>query len=323
MILSPLVTADEIEKIARNILIGSRAFGKFPTPVDDIIAFSELSLAKGVDLSEVQPSLIMAGRLFAGKVSRKVLGIFDFRDKTIYIDHSQRKSRKNFIKLHETGHGVISWQKDLIGCLDDQDTIAQEIKEEFEREASFFASAGLFQLERFDEESAKLPLSLRSARALGEKFGGSAQAAIRRYVERSTKRCAVLVLNPLEQSNGIYAPIRNYFESLSFASEFGQLTWPDKCGWEFPFVKDMKFKRKEHITGKLSTTTASLKELDLDYHFFNSSYNVFVFLFPAGEKLPSRITILPAQSSDNSPSNRKKTSQHQNGLPTSNGVSSP
>jgi len=296
MILPPLASADDIEKIARNILVGARAWGKFPTPVDELIAYSELSVAKGVDLSETEPSLITIGRLFAGKVSRKVLGIFDFRDKTIYLDHSQRESRKNFIKLHETGHGVISWQKDLIGCLDDEDTIAPEIKEEFEREASFFASAGLFQLERFDEEAAKLPLSLRSARALGQKFGGSAQAAIRRYVERSPKRCAVLVLHPLERNGGVHARVRNYFESPSFSKAFGGLTWPDQCGWEFPFVKEMQFKRKEHVTGQLTTTTPKLEALSLQYHFFDSTFAVFIFLFPDGEKNTSRVTILPAES---------------------------
>lgn len=292
MILPPLASADEIEKIARNILIGARAFGKFPTPVDDLIAYSELSLAKGIDLSEVEPSLITAGRMFAGKVSRKVLGIFDFRDKTIYIDHSQRESRKNFVKLHETGHGVISWQKDLIGCLDDEDTVAPEIKEEFEREASFFASAGLFQLDRFDEEAAKLELSLRSARALGQKFGGSAQAAMRRYVERSPKRCALLVLHPLERAGGVHARVRNYFESTSFTKDFGGLTWPDKCGWEYPFVQEMQFKRKEHVKGLLTTTTSALESISLQYHFFDSTYNVFVFLFPAGEKITSRVKIV-------------------------------
>lgn len=292
MTLPSLASTAELEKIAKNILVGAHALGKFPTPVDKVIAYTELSLAKHIDLSEAEPSLITAGRSFAGKVSRKILGIFDFHNKTIYLDQGQRISRKTFVKLHETGHGVIPWQKDLLGFLDDEDTIAPEIKEEFEREASFFASAVLFQLDRFDEESAKIPLSLRSARALGQKFGGSAHAAIRRYVERSPKRCAVLVLHPPEKDGGIHARVRDYFESPSFTKAFGGLNWPEECRREFPFVQDMQFNRKDHEEGELTTTTQSLEAASLRYHFFNSTYNVFVFLFPAGEKITSRIKIL-------------------------------
>ena len=58
----------------------------------------------------------------------------------------------------------------------------------------------------------------------------------------------------------------------------------------------MQFNRKEHITGQLTTTTSNLETLSLRYHYFNSTFNVFVFLFPAGEKITSRVTILPAES---------------------------
>jgi hypothetical protein len=56
----------------------------------------------------------------------------------------------------------------------------------------------------------------------------------------------------------------------------------------------MQFNRKEHVAGQLTTTTRNLETVSLLYHFFNITYNVFVFLFPAGEKIASRITILPA-----------------------------
>jgi len=288
----PLASADEIEKIARNLLVGARAWGKLPTPVDDLIAYSELSIAKRIDLSQVEPSWIMRGRLFAGRVSRKVLGIFDFRDKTIYLDHGQPETRKGFIKLHETGHGVLPWQKDLIGCQDDETTIVPEIKDEFEREASFFASASLFQLDRFDEEAAKLPLSIDSARALAGKFGGSVQAALRRYVERSPKRCALLVFHKPKGNGSFRAKIRDYFESATFTQEFGGMTWPEECGTEFEFVKDMQRRRKYHQDGQFAHTTHDLDLLTLHYHYFDNSYNVFVLLFPPGERIVSRVKIV-------------------------------
>jgi hypothetical protein len=73
MTADPLDAATEIEKIARNLLQGAHAWGKFPTPVDSLMAYGELSLARGIDLSEVQSSFFSLSRNFFGRVSRKVL----------------------------------------------------------------------------------------------------------------------------------------------------------------------------------------------------------------------------------------------------------
>ena len=291
MILEPLVSANEIEKIARNVLVGARAMGKFPTPIDEIVAFVELSLDNGVDLSEADPGFFAFTKHFVGRVSRKVLGILDYREKVIHLDESQPKPRKSFIKVHEVGHFVLPWQADIRGCLDDEKTIDPDFHEICEREASFFASAALFQLDRFDEEAAKLPLILPSGRVLAKQFGGSSQAALRRFVERSPKRCALLVFNrPV--SNGSYtAQIRDYFESIPFTKAFGGLDWPEVCGLEYPFVKEMKRRRKDHQEGQIAVTTKSMELLTLTYHYFDNSYNIFVLLIPPGEKNKSRVTI--------------------------------
>jgi hypothetical protein len=291
MIQDPLAAAGEIDKIAKNLLIGAKAWGKFPTRVDDIIVYAELSLAKGIDLGRVEPGFFAAATGFLGPITRKILGMIDLRQKTIYLDESQKLARKNFVKLHEVGHGAMPWQKDLLGCKDDEATLDPEIQELYEREASYFASASLFQLERFDEEAAKLPLALRSGRALGNKFGGSVQAALRRYVERSPKRCAMLVFHKPESNGAFRAKIRNYFESPTFLEEFGRLTWPQECGLEYPFVKDMRSRRRDHQDGQIAVTTGAMELLTLQYHFFDSTYNVFVFFFPPGEKISSRTTI--------------------------------
>lgn len=289
-----LDSAEEIEKIARNILVGAKALGTFPTPVDRIIRYAELSVAQGVDLSQIDNAFFLKTAGFFGRVTRKVLAIIDLRSKIIYLDDSQQPKRKNFVKLHEVGHEALPWQSSLLGCQDDETTIVAEVKELYEREASVFASDCLFQLERFDEEAAKLPLGLRSARTVGNKFGGSAQAALRRYVERSPKRCALLVLHKPEPGQPLRAKVRNYFESTSFQREFGGLTWPNECGLEYQFVKDIQWKRRDHQEGQIGVTTKSLKQLTLQYHFFDNSYNVFVFFFPPGEKIISRVTIVPA-----------------------------
>lgn len=287
-----LESSAEIDKIARNILLDSKAVGRFPTPVDTIIDYTELSLASGVDLSKIELSFFSASKDFFGRISRKVLGMIDIRQKTIYLDHSQRPSRKNFVTLHEIGHGVLPWQSALLGCLDDEQTISPEIDEVYESEASYFASCCLFQLDRFNEESAKLPLSLASARALSNKFGGSLQATLRRYVQFSPHRCSMLVFHRPEFNGSCKAKVRNYFESSRFKNETGGLAWPDECGMEFAFVRDMNRKRKWHETGKISTSTVKLEVLDLEYHYFDNTFNVFILMLLPGEKNASRFTIV-------------------------------
>ena len=117
---------------------------------------------------------------------------------------------------------------------DDKETISPRVKLLFEKEANFFASCVLFQLDIFDEEVAKLPLSLQSAMFISNKFGASTQATLRRYVEYSKKRCALLVLERPEHIHDITVAIRNFFMSPSFVTEFGTIDWPQKIDNVFP-----------------------------------------------------------------------------------------
>jgi hypothetical protein len=223
-----------------------------------------------------------------------VLGLIDFRHRRIYLDQTVSANRQNFIKLHEVGHGVLPWQRKLReGYGDDEFTLTPEINDHFEREANHFASAALFQLDHFEHEMMRLPLAFNAVRALAEKFGASIQATARRYVEKCPKRCALLVLHPpADDSEWFPIAVRNCFESPSFLAEFGQLAIPPVCDLRFRFVQDIRHKRRMHEEGNVTLATERISALKLDYHFFNNSYNSFVFLFPHGETIASRVTIL-------------------------------
>jgi IrrE N-terminal-like domain len=290
----PLESADDIDKIARNILMASKAWGKLPTPVDQITAFAELQIEGGVDLSTVDPGFFTKNFNFLSRALTKAIGLVDFRQKVIYLDHTQSDSRKNFVKLHEVGHRALSWQSELLGFMDDESTLEPCVKDQFEREASHFASDALFQLDRFDDEAAKLPLCIKSPQVLAQRFGGSNHAAIRRYVERSKKRCAVLVLHKPDQHGQYWARVRDYFQSLSFTAEFGEISWPgEKCGMEWVFVQEIKRGRKWHAGGHVALTTLGGGLTTFEYHFFNNTFNTFILLLPVGEKIKSRTVIVP------------------------------
>src|SRR5687768_7724046 len=159
--MSNLETAQEIDKIARVLLKDSKAWGKFPTPVDDIVKYAQLTVEKGIDLSKAQLGFFDR---FASvpRLARKVLGMLDYRQKIIYLDHSQKPQKKRFIKLHEVVHEVCPWQRDIRAFLDDESTLDLETEEIFEAEANYGASSLFFQLEIFDEHAEKLPLTIKS-----------------------------------------------------------------------------------------------------------------------------------------------------------------
>jgi hypothetical protein len=288
----PIDGAQEIEKIARNVLIGSKAWGVFPTPIDSIVSYAELQVANGVDLSKVEPGFFTAKLHSLQRALAKVLAAVDLREKTIYLDLSLKPERQRFNKLHETGHKVLTWQRDTYVYLDDKHSLDPDTDELFEQQASRFASDALFQLERFEDEIAKLPLTIKSPLALAKTFGGSRHASLRRYVEKSKKRCALLVLNPPHVNGEFASEVRNYFQSPSFTAEFGILQWPAKCGLSFQFVKEIKYGARLHEKGEIALKTVSGEFVTFDYHYFNNTYNCFILLLPMGEKIRSRTTIV-------------------------------
>jgi hypothetical protein len=295
-----LPSKSNIEKISYDLLKHSKSLDVFPTPVNQIVEYAELRVAKGVDLSSPQASFLsrLPSHLHEGftQAIQMVRGFIDRGDKTIYLDLTQKQPRQNFVKLHEVGHDVLKWQKEILDHLDNDDTLAFEAKEEFEAEANYFASLTLFQHDRFEHEMKKLELGIKSPMALAKKFGGSNHAAFRRYVEHSKKRCALLVLENCT-SSGLQAFCfkKDFFVSTSFEKTFGSIELPDKFGFKWTFTQDYYFKKKFHEKGSLTLTTAN-GEADFVYHFFYNTYNAFVFLFPVGEENKTSTKIVITKS---------------------------
>jgi Zn-dependent peptidase ImmA (M78 family) len=276
----------DIEKIAYNILIDSKSAGKFPTPVDDIVKYAELKISNN-SLSDIHPAFVTKQIHILKRAISKVLGAIDLRQKKIYLDLNQKTPKKNFVKLHEVGHRILPWQAKSFEYIDDEKTLDLEEKDRFEHEASYFASSVLFQLDRFDDEAEKYPLSIKSILHLSKLFGSSFHAAARRYTEFSNKRCGIIILN-----RGNPITIRNYFQSKDFTCEFGNLEgfWKDNLNISLPFIKDIGIKKFRD--DGLITITYNGVNIILNYHFFDTTFNYFVFIKPLGEQLKSRVKFI-------------------------------
>jgi Zn-dependent peptidase ImmA (M78 family) len=280
----------DIDSLIFEILKSSNSLDVFPTPVDKIVEYCEFHLADKNGFHNI-PNNYVPKKLDAfNRMVKKIWGVFDREEKAIYVDSSLPHVKQNFIKLHEAGHGIIPWQKE-IKYLDNEYTLSFEVKETFESEANYFASGSLFQLKRFDDEMSKLPLEIGSPMALARKFGGSNHAAIRRYAEVTKKRCCLLVLEEKDKEGSeTLLDLKNSFQSSSFTKEFGELTWPKKFNLDFPFTIDYTRKRQFHKEGIIQLLIHG-ECVEFSYHYFNNRYNVFVLIIPFGEKNKSKTKI--------------------------------
>ncbi|MBN8669380.1 MAG: ImmA/IrrE family metallo-endopeptidase [Chitinophagales bacterium] len=278
----------QIEKVAFELLKSSKALDRYPTPVDDIVAHAELLVEMGVDLSKIETSFFKKLSIDFTKIMTKVRGILDRKEKTIYLDLSQPHSRRNFVKLHEAGHHLLPWQKAIFDCVDTDQTLSHEVNEQFEEEANYFASTVLFQHDRFQDQVAKLDLSIGATLTLAKTFGASNHATMRKFVETSNKRCALLVLEKHELAGRtpLYKA-RDYFQSDKFSASFGNVAWPEQFGYNWEFVKDYYHGRRMKVDGSITLTTDSGEEV-FEYHFFNTTYNGFVLIFPLKENKKSK-----------------------------------
>lgn len=283
----------DIEKVSITLLKESKAFDTFPTPIDRIVEYSELIINNDVNLASIHESYLLKATDSLFKAIDKLRGLFDRTTRTIYIDQSLPKTKRNFVKLHEVGHGVLPWQMDIHQIVEDDDqSLSPHVIEEFEMEANYFASVTLFQHDRFQSELSKLSLGMESAIYLSKHFGASIHATLRRFIDCSSKRCALIVLEKININGIIPACIkRDFFSSASFLKTFGHLYLPDSFDMSFDFFQHYLYKRRGVIKGVVNLETQQGSE-NFNYHFFNNTFNAFVFIFPIGEKNKSRTKII-------------------------------
>jgi hypothetical protein len=278
----------DIESKVLDILKQSKALDVFPTPVDRIVYCADLIVDGTIDLAHYKEPFLKKLVKPLKNALIDLRGFVDRREKIIYVDHSMRESRKNFVKLHETGHIILPWQAAILNCAENDETLNPLVDEEFEAEANYFASAAFFQLDRFDAEVRKLGLGIDSARALSTHFGASIHASLRRMVEFQNKRCALVVLEGKTKDG---CTTKDVFQSESFKNYFGEILLPEKLDREFRFAADYLNNRRHLLDQNVSLpTTTGL--IEMKYQFFYNGYNGFVFLYPEGELPKPKINYI-------------------------------
>lgn len=279
----------QIRKYADLLLRKADAYGRFPTPVEDLIAAAQLEVAREnaldkVFLGSIYRALPNALKLVPDRLKRaagKVLGLLDRRDRTLHLDKDVHKKKVPFLSVHEVGHDFLPWQRKTYDVLEDSETeLDQETRDRFEREANCFSSDVLFQLDGFAAEAADCVLGIRVPLTLSKRYGTSFYATARRYVITSNHPCALIIFNHSQDETGREClKYRRSAASTPYTRWFGKLTVPALCGPDHVFFH-CRPARRFTAPRPFTLTDLNHEKVAAILEAFDSSYEVFFLIYP-------------------------------------------
>jgi hypothetical protein len=218
-------SAEEIRRCARGALRSADALDRTPAPLADIEQAAGLLPAKALFATgaEMPPGIAA----IASRLARKLMGGLAFTEKRIYLNTlDQPTPRQRFVHGHELGHKVLPWHEQAYYA-DDDTTLSPDTRDAMEWEANTFSAELLFGLDRFGDMANDWAPGIAVPLHLSRVFETSAHSAMRRYVETSSHRVALLTLGrfPRHASGLPYLPImgEQCAQSASFADRFGTI----------------------------------------------------------------------------------------------------
>ena len=276
----------DIESATDELLRNADAYGRFPTPVSDIVAAAKLKVSDNELFSDnwlkQSPSHI---RKAMALIKSKVVAILDRREKIIYINsESNNNGAKNFKKLHEVSHEILPWQSEL-AYADDDLTLSWNTHKKFEIEANRGAAELLFQRDIFSKISGDYEIGFASIIELSDKFGSSIHAAFRRFVETHSSVLAGVVLKPFGAAEEAESARRNEsISSLAWLEQFSDpRDWPKTLQIEdFEFLSHAvaaKLNKGQSVYGDLDWQDKNGDFQVLNVEAFFNGYNIFVLLW--------------------------------------------
>jgi IrrE N-terminal-like domain len=297
----PLESLIAVKKQALKALEDSGALGVFPTPIDQVLYAAKVVLAPEADFSE---GLLQRFRKrFGGvtdlvkKAMSKVIGLFDVAAMIIYIDKTLHVAKKNFLKLHETGHSFLPWQVKAYALIEDcQQTLDPDIADQFDREANIFAKEVLFQGDSFSKEAADYNLSITTPLKLSKKYGASIYSSVREYVRSHHHSCTVLVLEmpELSEGKGFVSRLRRFESSSGFIKIFGHPQWPLLYSPDDPIGAIVPVGRQRCSKPRIITLIdLNGVEHECVAEAFTQTYQVFVLITPVSALTSKSVIISP------------------------------
>lgn len=293
----------EIGKVTRALLRRADVQGAFPTPVDHIVATAGLELPPESLLSrsvlDEAPAHI---RRAISRLSGRVRAILDRKTREVHVDPSvQNEGRVAFLKLHEVGHDILPWQREL-GYADDDATLAPTVRRLFELEASVSASNLLFQHEYFQDLARQYRIGMAAVLDVARVVGASGHATFRRYVcvHDGVVAGVVMDLSPCSSEPLAYRR-HEMVTSEAWKRTFGGRYWPPVLRTP-PFTFVARAERARTSSGVVRTDlllpNLRNEPVRLEAEIYSNQHNLFVLIWkPRREALRRRTILVPSAAS--------------------------
>lgn len=283
----------QVRKYADLLLRKGGAYGRFPTPVSDLVGAAELEIAREnaldkVFLGSLYRSLPNSLKLAPDRLKSalgKVMGLLDRRDRTVHIDKDLHPKKVVFLSIHEVGHDFLPWQRKTFDVLEDSDSeLDPETRDKFEREANCFSSDVLFQLDTFAKEAADCAFGIRTPLALSKRYGASFYATARRYVVTSRFPCALVVFNRVKDDQGTdRLAFRRSAASSSYLARFGPLVVNAVCGPGTLYYQHRPF-GKFTAPSPCTLSDRNRENVASVIEAFDSTFEVFFLVYPVSAR---------------------------------------
>lgn len=257
-----------IHEVSIRLLTRANALGVFPTPVDRLATTADLVLRGELDLLSDKPRMSLPARLREGW--NRLRRLTNRSPTLVYLDLAGLPPPQNLLALHGLAQLLLPLFTVEECRSKHEEPSVIDVQEVTDEEAAYFAILILLQHNRFDWEQARLELSLKAGLLLCQLFGSPIHTTLRRMVERSAKRCALLVIEripvPISLAGAPYCIKKDYLLSEPFSSDFGRLCIPDEL-------------------------TAAGQQVPCKYHFLSRDSLGFVFIMSEREYQFSSIRI--------------------------------
>lgn len=163
-------------------------------------------------------------------VIQKLDAMLDPGEGCVFVRDGMHERQKNWGYMHELGHYVIPWHRDLLYRCSIL-RLPKALQLQLEREADEFASNMFFFGSKFIEEAMDLPFGLKAPLDLATgRYDVSLHAAFWRYAEENPSKCCLLVSEPIQEDGGLESSLKlsYYVKSREFRSHIppGQVLSP-------------------------------------------------------------------------------------------------